>query len=160
MFVVTSGRWETEKSFVQSSKIFISERGTFGSSIQKGSTEIFEIMFFGYPNDTRSTEFSGFVAVMFSLGEIPRKPSDLSSSYLKNNVFSGPRAGSLAQNWIAEKKQLWSATFLVRCEKKLHFEIFSRTVLDCGTKMSLFNDKIQEESGLLVLNFCNGQKLV
>ena len=41
---------------------------------------------------------------MFSLGEIPRRPSNPRPSHPKNNAFLGPRVVSSAQKWIAKHK--------------------------------------------------------
>ena len=83
----------------------------------------------GILNIKRSVKISGFVAVMFSIGEIPRRPSDLCPFHLENNDFLGPHAVSLTQNGIGWKKIL-SAMFLVRCPNNFfsnfwsgHFEL-------------------------------------
>ena len=57
------------------------------SSIQNDSIEKFEIAL-----DLQD------LAVMFSVGEIPRRPSEPCSSHLIVNVVLGPRAVSLTQN--------------------------------------------------------------
>ena len=48
--------------------------------------------------EKRGIKLSEFVAVMFSGGEIPRRPNGSSSSHPKNNIVLGPRSVSLAQN--------------------------------------------------------------
>ena len=76
-------------------------------------------MFFSWiPNENRS------------VGEIPRIPSDPSSSHPKNNVlfastlnFSGTKLDS------RERKKL-TAPFWER-HKKLYFKVFGRSILDC-----------------------------
>ena len=88
MFEITSGYYEN----IKDTTCNLPGRRTFQSSTQNVSTENFAIRFFRYLTKKRLV----FVALMFSVGEIPRKPSDPSSSYPKNNVSLGPRAVSLA----------------------------------------------------------------
>ena len=79
-----------KKSHVQSSRIFIRKKDVFGSCLWNGSTGNFEMILFGYPiKNLAFLDSSGFVAVMFSLREIPHRPSSPSSSHLKNNLCFG-----------------------------------------------------------------------
>ena len=92
------------------------------------------------PNKTPSTKVSGFVAIMFSLEEVSRRPSDPSSSNPKNNVFWVHVRFLWCKTEQPKTKNL-TATFFGNTSKKLHFGIFGRAILDCGTLTSLVKEK-------------------
>ena len=71
------------------------------------------------PNKTCSMGFSGFVTVMFSVGEISRRPNEPSSSHLKNNVVLGLRIIFPAPNWTARNKNFWVQRFSSSGQKTL-----------------------------------------
>ena len=56
-------------------------------------------------------------------------------------------------------KKIWGLSVWQRVQEK-SFRIFSRSILNRGTKTSLLGMKILEESTWLFVNVCNGQKLV
>ena len=155
---LTFGRCEKWKKSRASSRIFIPEGRTSGSSIQNGFLKNFEIMLFGNLTKNVASNFQDLwmscLASEKSHGDsatqrpsdpatqrpsdpATQRPSDPSSSHSKNNQFWIP-AVSLAQHWLAEKRKV--PCFWVRCPKKLYFETFGRAILDCGIQTSLCND--------------------
>ena len=83
---------------------FYPGKKNFESSIQDSWTENFEIMFFEYQTKNIASEFQGLWQLCFSVGEIPGRPSDPTSSHPKNNVSLGRRAVSVSTNWKPKTK--------------------------------------------------------
>ena len=75
-----------KKSHVQSSRIFISEKGLLGQASGTAHPKILRLRFW-IPNTKFDFKIPGFVAVIIGFREIPRQSSDESPSHLKNNVF-------------------------------------------------------------------------
>ena len=104
-------------------KDFLSRKKNFQVVHPKRIDREFWNNVFWISNKTLGITISGFVAVMSSLRKISRRSSDPSSSYPKNNVSFYPCEVSLAQNWIAELKNLKYCAFRGSLQNKC-FEIF------------------------------------
>ena len=74
-------------------------------------------MFFERLTEDAELRFQDLWLFVLSFGEIPRRPSDPSSSHRKNNVILGPHKVSLAQNWIGENKNFECYVFGQKPEK-------------------------------------------
>ena len=131
---------------MHTSRNFISKKGHLGRLDWKFGKDVHWI-----PYRKHGIRLSGFVVVMFSFGEIPRRPSDSSSSHLKNSVF-GYTCGFSGTKPNRLKQDFFSAASLVRCLKN-QIGIFGRASSNWGTQTSLSSMKILEESPWQFLNF-------
>ena len=95
---------------------------------------------------------------MFSLEGNPRRLRDPSSSHPENNVFLGPRAVSLGQNWTAQIKSFERIVF-GEISKKLYFKIFDRAILDLNIHCSPFKDKTPGRKCITVFEFLQRPKV-
>ena len=155
MIELTFDRCENPKKVTCHFHNFHLRKGTFGSCFWNGSAENLEILFFGYLTKKGNIRSSGFVAVMFSVGEMPRKSSKFTPS--QKQCFLGPRAVSLAQNWIAKNKTHLSVSSLVRYPKNFFSQVLVEPFCIVVVRGPFSRIKMMEESTWLVSNFARAK---
>ena len=111
-------------------------------------------------NRKLSITFSGFVAVVFSLGKVPRRPSDPSLSNPKKKVFGGPHGAKL--NRLKEKNIRVLYCWQSIPKKNFFSKFLVKPFRIAQSQTSLFRAwmKILEGGTWVFLNFGNGQKFV
>ena len=132
---------------------------TFGSSIHNGSTENFEIMFFGYLTKNLSLEFQGL------------RPLCLASK--KSHVYPANQVHLIAKiiffcftcnvpftKLNSPGLKHWSTMFLLRYSENITSK-FSAGPFGMSVRKSPFSGiKIRKDCAWLFLSFDNGQKLL
>ena len=90
-----------KKSPIQSSRIFIPEKGCFGTDIPNGSTENVEMMFFGYLAKTCSTPTLLFCCILFDASNVIRRRAQKNRCFCDGmNLFRCVYVGFLRnQTW-------------------------------------------------------------